>query len=1006
MRPIDLIPTAIRRALTAAALGLLLAPAAEAQYFGQNKVQYERFDFQVLRTEHFDIYHYPEEADAVRIAARMAEQWRARLSESLGFTLRGRQPLVLYASHPHFVQTQVIQGQIGEGTGGVTEALQRRMVMPFASTLGETSHVLGHELVHAFQYDAGGERVGALPLWFIEGMAEFLTLGYDDAHTAMWLRDLVREEEELPGLEDLANPRFFPYRFGHAAWAYLASRFGLQVVGEAYVNAARAGDPIAGIEAATGVPLEELNAGWHAALRERHGRRDGSAPGRVVVAGDEDRGGRLNVSPSISPDGTRIAYLSERGLFSIDLYVADAESGRIIRRLTKTETDPHIESLQFVGSAGAWDRTSRRFAFTTVRGGKATITVADIGEDGGGTSRDFEMEDVDEAWHTTWAPDGSAIAFAGLAGGVSDLYVLDLKTGAIRRLTSDAYADLQPAWSPDGRQLAFVTERFSSSTERLAFGEPRLALLTLATGAVEALPSLPAGKHINPQWDGDGGSLFFIGAPDGVPDVYRLTIGSRTAARLTAAPTGVTGITALSPALSYAPAVNRLAFSVFRDGGYEIRLSEPQPVAGDAAGDSRASLLFPPAAGETVAALETIAGAPATDTDTSRVEPYKPSLALDFAGASGGVGVAGSYGAFVGGGLGLQFSDVLGDHTLTTIIQANGSVRDIGGQVVYLNRASRWNWGGAASYLPYVTGSFGQGIQVVNGQSVLVDQEYLFRQTDADLRALTFYPFSRAMRIEFQAGARRIWFDRELTTRLFSLQSGSLLDETREEFAAPDALTLGEGTAALVYDQSVFGPTSPITGQRYRFEVTPTVGSLRFTNVLLDFRRYLPLVRPFTLAVRGLHVGRYGSDAEDGRLSPLFLGYPSLVRGYDVGTFDADECGTTADGSCPAFDELLGSRVAVGNAELRFPLIGAFRGRYDYGPLPIEGFLFADAGVAWTSDVEPAFTGGDRPWVGSVGAGLRVNAFGFAVVEFSAARPVDRPGRRGWVFGFNLIPGF
>src|SRR5688572_11029144 len=163
------------------ALVLGIVTAAEAQYFGRNKVLYEKFDFKVLATEHFDIYFYPEEEAAVQLAARMAERWYARLSKVLRHELTGRQPLILYAAHPHFQQTNALSGEVGEGTGGVTEMFKRRIVLPFAGGMAETDHVLGHELVHAFQFDmatardAQGRQVGPavmmLPLWFIEGMA-------------------------------------------------------------------------------------------------------------------------------------------------------------------------------------------------------------------------------------------------------------------------------------------------------------------------------------------------------------------------------------------------------------------------------------------------------------------------------------------------------------------------------------------------------------------------------------------------------------------------------------------------------------------------------------------------------------------------------------------------------------------------------------------------------------------------------------------------------------------
>jgi hypothetical protein len=178
------------------------ASTAEAQYFGQNKVQYEKFNFKVKTTEHFDIYYYPEEQQAVEIAARLAERWYARLSRVLRHELSSRQPIILYAAHPHFQQTNAISGDIGEGTGGVTEMFKRRVILPFAGGLAETDHVLGHELVHAFQYDISaqedaegrptGPGVLSLPLWFVEGMAEYLSLGPVDSNTAMWVREAER----------------------------------------------------------------------------------------------------------------------------------------------------------------------------------------------------------------------------------------------------------------------------------------------------------------------------------------------------------------------------------------------------------------------------------------------------------------------------------------------------------------------------------------------------------------------------------------------------------------------------------------------------------------------------------------------------------------------------------------------------------------------------------------------------------------------------------------------
>jgi hypothetical protein len=220
-----------RSLVTSLVLAGCATSAAHAQYFGRNKVQYQAFNFQVLKTQHFDVYFYPEEQPASVQAARMAERWYTRLSGIFGDSLNGRQPLILYASPTQFQQTNAIEGELGEGTGGVTESFKRRVVLPFAASLAETDHVLGHEMVHAFQYDITGRGMSsapgaaALPLWFIEGMAEYLSIGPQDNFTGMWMRDAVLRNE-LPTIRKMDDYKYFPYRWGHAFWAYVASRYG------------------------------------------------------------------------------------------------------------------------------------------------------------------------------------------------------------------------------------------------------------------------------------------------------------------------------------------------------------------------------------------------------------------------------------------------------------------------------------------------------------------------------------------------------------------------------------------------------------------------------------------------------------------------------------------------------------------------------------------------------------------------------------------------------------
>jgi Tol biopolymer transport system component len=995
-----------------------------AQYFGRNKVQYHTFDFQVLKTPTFDIYYYPGEREGVDHAARMAERWNARLERIFDYELTGRQPLILYASHLDFEQTNIISGELGEGTGGVTESLRRRIILPLAGPLTDTDHVIGHELVHAFQYDLaappdrrpdeyGLER---LPLWFVEGMAEYLTLGSVDPNTAMWLRDAVRQEK-LPGIDKLQDSRYFPYRWGQAFWAYVCGRWGDDVVGPMLVTAVATGSVNAAIEQVLGTDVKELSTEWHQAVYQQYAPiLAASTPpgraGRLIIKGQE-LGGSLNVGPSLSPDGRWMTFLSDRNFVAIDLYLAEAATGRIVRRLTSTATDPHFASLQFIYSAGGWDSASQRVAIAAVTGGHPSLAIFEASS--GRREREIRVEELDEIFNPTWAPDGHAIAFTGMTRGLADLYVYDLTAARLRRLTNDAFADLQPAWSPDGRWIAIATDRFSSDLGRLAVGDYRLALVDPASGAIEPVRAFDAGKHINPQWSPDARALYFIAEPDGVANLYRTDLATGALEQLTSIVTGVSGITAASPALSVASRAGSIAFTVYDTGVYDIYGREPGSGAGPVTPLPPGAAHLPPMQRKpgdyTTLLADPTVGMVAPSAFTS--EPYKASLALEAVGQpTAGVGVS-QFGTTFGGGLSLYFGDMLENHLLGTAVQVNSGItggfsfNDIGAEVTYLDREHRWTWGATAGQFPYLSGAFQYFVeQTPGGDLIETDQLFIYRQTERSASGVVAYPFNRARRLEFQGGIGHISYERIVRTTSYSLFTGEIYQDTTESTKLAESLTLGTSSAALVFDTASFGATSPINGRRYRLEASPTFGTINFTSLLADYRQYVMPVPFYTLAFRALHYGRYGTGGEDPRLYPMYIGYPSLVRGYDVGTVNAYECLPVAWSDCPAIDQLLGSKMLVGNVELRFPLLRPFGvSRSMYGPVPVEVALFADTGVAWIRDQTPRVFGGEREGVASAGVALRVNILGFMVGEFDFVRPFQRP-RQGWMFAFNLLPGW
>ncbi len=1078
-------------------LGAALLPdSASAQYFGRNKVQYKTFDTKVLQTEHFDIYYYPEMEDIVGEAGRMAERWYARLGRLLDHELKGRQALILYASHPDFEQTNAVFGQIGESTGGVTEVLKRRIVLPLAGTLNESDHVIGHELVHAFQFDitslSGEGGIGfrgptalLLPLWFVEGMAEYLSVGPVDAHTAMWMRDAAACNCRLPTLRDLTTRQweYFPYRWGQAFWAFVAGKWGDEAVGKTLKVAGQSGNPEQALEAVLQVSIPELEAEWHQAIYDAYAsvaeealgdRADfafvdpaapDGAPGddaEVEDAGEDLKkladlsdlpplpqhgnatqlisqkmgGGGLNVGPPLSPDGSRVVFLSEKDLFAIEMFLADAETGKIIRRLTKAAVDSHFESLQFINSSGAWSIDGKHFAFGVVVRGRPALAI--IEAETGKKVKEVRFEELGEVFTPSFSPDGRSVVFAAIVNGYTDLFILDLETEQLRRLTSDFYSDLQPSWSPDGGAIAFVTDRFSTDLSTLSYGNYRLGLIDPVSGEIQAMPVFGVGKHIDPQWSPDGQSLYFVTDVSGISNVYRYEFQGGNLYQVTDLVTGVSGITALSPAISSASAVNRLVYTAFERGDYNIyRIDEEaelegQPIEEAIAGVSPAILPPQDRSPGLVSVLLDEPELGLADTLTFGTTAYRPGITLDFVSQPQLAAGADRYGAFLAGGISLYFSDMLGNRNLSTLFNintANGNLLRSSALVVgYENRRTRWNWNAEIGQIPLVTRRF--GLQVDNANGVLIETERREWQVNRIATGGFSYPINRANRIEMTAGYQGIDFYNEIRTSQRSF-SGTELSRETVELPSPGSLNMGTAAAALVYDNTIFGGTGPILGQRYRLEVSPRVGDLNYVTGLVDFRRYIMPVRPTTFAFRVMHFGRYGSDAEATWgdisddpipgfenvrvLSDLYLGYPSIIRGFTDGSFSAQECASSVVSSCDVFNNLFGTRILSTNFEYRIPLLGFFGVIPSGGAPPIEIAPFFDAGVAWRDGVTPRFNCSASQGqiilrncsevVASVGLAGRMNLLGFLIMELDFVNPITRPDK-GWFFQFSLLPAF
>ncbi len=518
------LPTWGFRLGVAACVLALMAPAAAAQYFGRNKIQYEQFDWHVLETEHFDIYYYPEMQTLAEHGAHFAEEAYEELENRFDFSLTHRVPLIFYSSNLHFKQTNVTPGFIPDGVGGFFEFLKGRVVVPANGDLHRFRRVIRHETVHVFTYskftrvlrDHRKPVDRLFPLWFTEGLAEYWS-GEPDYQHEMVLRDAMASNFFVP-LENLNRiyGTYVMYKEGEALCRFISEEYGEEKILQLMENSWRDSDFNKVMEFVLREDFHTISDRWTTWLREQYLPlfEDADIP-TIIADGVASRG--FNMKPVVHerPDGSReVIYVANVGGYTDvyampvdDDYQPTGDAEQLVRGGTSQDFEAfHLfESRMDVSEDGL-------LAFVTQRGERDVIHVYDL------RSRErvglYDFEDLVAVYSPTWSPDGGELAFTGInEAGWADLYSYDRDSATLRRLTNDTYDDRDPDWSPDGRQLVFSSDRTAIG----ANGAYNLFTFDVTSGNIRYVTY---GDHtdLSPRWSPDGSQVVFASArrqPDG-----------------------------------------------------------------------------------------------------------------------------------------------------------------------------------------------------------------------------------------------------------------------------------------------------------------------------------------------------------------------------------------------------------------------------------------------------------------------------------------------------------
>ncbi|MDQ3143024.1 MAG: hypothetical protein M3Q56_12340 [Bacteroidota bacterium] len=1003
---------------------------ADAQYFGRNKPKYKELDFKILQTVHFDIYYYDLDSLKIREVGSWFETWYKMHQAILRDTFTQRNPVILYNNHADFQQTYAIGGNIDAGTGGVTEGLRNRVILPLAITNEQSFHVIGHELVHAFQYhmilqgdSTNIESLGNYPLWVIEGLAEYLSVGRRDPHTAMWMRDAV-QRKDIPALKKMDQSKYFPYRYGQAFWSFFSGFFGDEKIKPFFMAIGQYGFDQACREVLQ-IRSDTLSNLWQRTMNQYYADQikgqQKTKQGKKII--DDDNAGRINISPALSPNGKYLAFLSEKDLFTIDLFLADANSGKVIRKLYSTAKEGHIDQLNAIESAGTWSPDSKKFAFVAFKKGQSVLIIIDA--ETGKTSEEILLSNLYYFTHPSWSPNGNKMVLSGIQNGQTDLYLLDLKTLKAEKLSDDIYAEIQADWSPDGSKIVFSTDQLCMENGRVdGKWKMNLAILDLNTSKVTQLDLFSKANSFNPQFNHES-DLIFISDYDGVRNIYKYKIDSNITYRISDVINGVSSLTPYGPAISVSQKRDRILYSYYSDNSFQIyqastdRLDQTLVDKNFVVDPSVAVLPFENVrktdiVNEQIRRLDEI-----QLVDSSRIQKYRPEFSLTYIGASGGTSYGSSFrtGLGLAGGVDMLFSDIIGEHQLYSGLSLNGEIVDVAGAVTYINQSKRLPWGLGISHFPSRYFNFTPGFefhtyQDQNGNTfeAITDTTEVLRIFEDQASAFIHYPISVTQRFEGGAGFSYRFFRLDQIVDYYGDQNRfSYITSNKDKISLGNSVNIGpyQIQKGMVYnaflgwvgDNSYFGLTSPLLGYRYRVSIEQNFGLYNYFANTLDGRKYFWL-KPVGIAVRGMHFARYGKDAN--AFYPTLLGEYGLMHGFGYGHLDELRSRHGIE-----YEQISGSKIALGSLELRLPLFGPKRfALIPFEFLPMELNFFLDGGVAWddysdfNSDIEfvkplPVF---------STGIGLRVNVLGALILEPYFAWPLEKNSKA--YFGFNLLPGW
>lgn len=985
-------------------ISIFITTTALAQ-FGKNKVHIKDYDWYYIQTKHFDIYFAQDGESLTEFTAKAAEDAVASIQNTFNYRINNRITIIIFNSQNAFQENNIIDEYLSEGIQGFTELFKNRVVIQFTGSYKQFRHLIHHELSHAVMNDMfyGGSIQNIIsnnislqfPLWFSEGLAEYEALGWD-VDTDMFIRDAA-VSEYLPDINRLSG--YFAYRGGQSVFYYIANKYGKEKIGELLNKIKGVGNVEEGIKATLGIDIKELGERWRKDIKKTFW------PDVALREDPEDFAKRLtdpekeqsfyNTSPTLSPQGDKIAFISNRDYY-FGLYIMDALTGKTIKRLVEGNQTPDFEELNILTPGLTWSPDGNKLALSAEHSGFDVVYIFDLEEDESETLN-INFEAIESV---TWSNDGKYLAFVGQNAKQSDIYTYNFEKKEIVNLTNDIFSDSDPSWSNDDKYIYFVSDRngsvngedhevnFKMSLHQ--YDQKDIYKIQIADKQVLRLTDLPFSDETSPHEEANGERIIFISDCNGINNIYikQLKSADGKIASINSPIKPITNSLSGLYQLSLSKDSKKIVFATLYESMFNIFIMD-NPFESKIETDSLKPTYY-------ISKVNEIRNKklvnPEILTEESAIETKEEEKDSEIKIFIGDVIVEDStkiennkdFSNFVFGSQDSTEEKVYANDSLffpKDNLDTNGDYKvnkykiTFGPDLVYANAGYSTFYGVIGTTVLSFSDILGEhrligvtGLQIdLKNSDYGLAYYYLGGEIDYGVQGYHTARFANLVRGNYYNLYRYRSYGISLSAslplnRFYRFEGGiswmNVKGENLDDFSEPvDEASFLIPSIAFVHDNVMWGYTSPIQGTRYRLEAygNPGIGKkkLSFYTLAGDYRTYFRFWTDYSFVVR--FSGAYSGGVNAQR---FFLGGIENWINRSFATTEIPIESTSDYAFLTAvlpmrgyqYSERIGTKYLLANYELRFPLI-----RYLVpGPLPILfsnilGVAYIDAGTTWNN---------------------------------------------------------